>query len=354
MNFEIGSDDFEIMKQVFEENNPELAENEEAIRGHIVELDEDIQKHLDEKPDGFDSAVTILWQGRNFFARYLGDEETSLPEMEQVTDELPNPIEQKHVAVFAGGGDGPFRRSVRQVLGMYDETLRIEFYHTIQDVLEALESGAICGVVAIHMSAEARIESHLRHDLKNMPGWNYDKAEKVVFPPCIDFPPPMELPLVLTTILEMQKGEYQVQPEGKFNLNSELSSLIAHMHTPKRNVVIALIDDRPQEIEGMTQILEAWPRIECIPIIQKAERSHEVDAPIDIWLLDEDMPHKKGSDIARELQASGFSGLLVSATAGSKPDFANLHFGNKNSIRKDRSVAEEFIRFINQLLMEVS
>jgi len=341
---------FEVMKKAFEENNPELAGNLKKIREEIAQADADLKILLDEKSENFKVAISLLWQFRNFLAKYIGDEEVKPPVFEREEEEV-NPLLLKHVAIYVDGG-GTLKVAFRQVLNLCKDTIRIEFYDSIRDIIEAQLSGKLCGIIGIHLNKDADIQRHIRHDLKNMSEWNYEKAEAAMLPSCADFFPPHALGDILETISKMQKGEYLIKSE-EFNLGMELSSLIGKMQIPCSETTIAIVDDRREEIEGMVKILQSWPRVNCIPVIQ--ETSDLPNISPDIWLLDEDMPEpaKRGSEYARELRIARSQALIASTTGGQKPKTIDLHFSGKTSVTKSRSSAEDFIRFINKLLSTI-
>jgi DNA-binding NarL/FixJ family response regulator len=357
MKVELTPSNFEVMKKVFEEQNPQLAGNPDAIRERIADFDEDIQKNIERQSPGFEGAVSILWQGRNFLARYIGDEETPAPDVNfgDEEEEEVKSLLSKYVVIYVSHS-GPFNHSIQKVLSMHEDTLRMKFYGSIQEVIDAMIAGDVCGIIGVQLNKEADIERHIRHDLKNMPDWDYEKANEAILPPCADFVPPHQLVDILKAIYEMQEGKYNIQEDQEFDLNDELSSLVSRMEYPSQETKIAIVDDQPNEIRGMVQILEAWPKVSCISVIQKEERFEHSEINPDVWLLDEDMPTpaKRGSEYAQDIRCSGSSALIASTTGGEKPKLIDFHFCDKVSIRKKRSSAEGFIRFINKLLLKIS
>lgn len=339
--------DFEAMERIFIEQNPELAENATKIRDEIDSFDKDIKALMESKEEGFEAAVLILCQGRNFFARYIGDEEMEIPEFKK--EEEVNPLLEKHVAIYIDSKDGVLQKCFQKVLGMSSD-LRIEFYDSVKGVIESLLTGKLCGIIGIQMNKEANIERYVRHDLKNREGWGYEKAEAMVLPPCVDLIPPHQLTEILGAIHQMQEGKYF--QEEDFYFEDELSDLIGQMQIPNREIQIVIVDDRPEEVQGMTTLLNVWPKVKCEVVIQNQPNLPTLSPSI--WLLDEDMPApaRKGSEYAKELEAT--EALLASTTGGSKPDFTNYHFGGKVGIRKNRSDALGFIKFINKILIDIT
>jgi len=347
-------EDFEMVKGVFEENNPQLASDPDAIRREMESLDKEMQRILSERPEEFAVAVHILWQGRNFLTIYVGEEEIPLPDEVQEAIEprkVIDPLVSKHVAVYAGP-DSPFPRAVAKFFDLWDSVLRFQCYPDIKSLLDDLIAGKVCGVIGFHSSSGASIESSIRHDLKYFPGFDYETAKAFGLPPCADFShteAAISMIKSIEVVAQMQEGKYRPKELEEFSLAEEMPSLVQHMYALERGCVVFVVDDQEEEMAGMVEVLRSWPLIRCSPILQKDTTIPPLPMA-SVVLLDEDMP-VKGSEIAKHV---GQSILVASTTSGEKPNFTPWHFGSKGRIVKERAVAEAFVRFMNDLLSRLS
>jgi hypothetical protein len=60
--------------------------------------------------------------------------------------------------------------------------LRCLFFSGTRGLLEAVTEGKVCGVLALHVRNGGMVEDLLRHDLKHLPGYEYEDAS-YAFPP---------------------------------------------------------------------------------------------------------------------------------------------------------------------------
>lgn len=343
---------FEMMKGVFERNNPELAADRTKMGEKLTELHVEIEKLTDERPEEWEAAVKILLQGRNFFARYLGEAEMEINFAEPVP-EVPE-IERKHVAVYVAGGGGdmnPLYLAVRKVLGLFKDALRHECYDSMEELIVALQRGEVCGIVALQLDCSASILSHIRHDLKNRPGWNYDRAQSFVLPPSADFSPLHDLIKVVETIKAMQDGKSRVSdPEGPLDPEN-LAALVSHMRVPSRQMAVSIVDDEAGMITGLVKVLEAWPNLKVRAHIHQGELPSDLDAQSDLLLLDEAMSRLTGTQFYKHLRdMGGFKGIAASISGGEKPGFTQWHFGGKALVDKHAKFARDFVEFMNRLI----
>ena len=351
---------FDLLRKTFTENNPKLANDPKAIEKEMNGLEKNILGLLKEKPEDFESAILILIQGLNFLARFSGVSEFLTPDFEKAEEEIaPSPpIESKHNAVFVADKEsGPFYLSLAKVFEttINPDALRYKFYTDAKKLLKNIIEGSVCGVVAFQLNAHSSVEGHLRHDLKYMPGFNYESAKKYVFPVCLDFAPPHQVFEIVGIMAKLQDGSYQPAKQvDDFSLSDALSNLVAHMYIPAQKIKILVVDDIPKEVAGMEVILDAWPNLERSTVIQLSEREMpDVPDNTDILLLDEGMKIT-GTQVATHLQQnSKFSGLVASTTGGDKPNYTRWHFDAKNSVAKKYSTAKEFVLFVNSLLQTI-
>lgn len=348
------AEEFQMLKKSFEGNNPQLASNLQAMREKIVEFDRDVAQLLRDRPEGFEPAIAILLQGRNFLARYIGEAEVPFPGIEEkVLESEPDPIREKHVALFVRSVDY-FLKTVRHVLNTLDlDKQAYREYIGTNDLLNAILSGQVGGIISLNMRREESIESHLRHDLKNMPDFDYRSAQKYALPPCVDIYPPHPLGVILKTIHEFREGTYQPPEQESFSLDQFLPYLVPHLYVPQRKVTVKVVDDEEWAMEGMVGILKVWPNLRVIPEVYWGGGVFVFDDD-DIVLLDEAMGKITGTQVAKELQKDPeFRGLIASTTSGEKPAYTRWHFQAKGRITKNKQAAQEFVRFMNSLLRQV-
>lgn len=206
------------------------------------------------------------------------------------------------------------------------------------------------------MERQASIEGYVRHDLKNRSGWDYDRANKFVLPPCQDFFLPHQLIEIVETLRQMQSSEFATVEGEEFDLEKALPALVAQMRilSPDCAFRIVVIDDTLSEVEGILQILGPWLNLDSFYI--NPEDGLDVgivSRECEVVLLDEAMGKElTGTQVRDELIRHGFKGVITSITGGEKPDWASEHFQGKISILKSREAAEEFVRFMNKLIRQ--
>jgi len=355
-------EEFELIRKTFVENNPVLAHDLEAIKERMSEFQEDILEFAENRPDGFKDASIILLQGLNFLARYLSKigetkAEFLLPdfgtEEEKEENIISSAITGKHCAIFVTSKKtSSFYRSLLRAFSVCvdSNTLRYRFYADARELLKDITKGLVYGVVAFQLNSSYSIEGHLRHDLGHMSEFNHDSAQKYVFPPCLDFTPPHQLPEIFNTMAQLQNGErHPAKQAENFSLKDALPDLVAHMYAPTKRVKVVIVDDILEEMKGMKTILDAWPNIGCFIMLQDSDLIQRPSPDTDILLLDEGMKIT-GTQIAKHLQHWKFPGLIASTTSGMKPNFTPWHFSAKGQITKNYKMAWEFVFFMNSLL----
>jgi hypothetical protein len=351
-------DDFGLLKRTFEGGNPALANNLGEIRKTIAEFDSDMQQLMADKPDYWQTAITILWQGRNFLALYAGEQPISLPfeqqEVESVTNQYPSALSAKHVAVYAASK--VFAPAAKQALSLYTP-LRFCMYTSSKELIEAILAGEVCGVVALQVGQleASSIEATIRHDLKNLPGWDYGKAKTLLLPYCVNLSVNSSSVLVEAwqIIVMMQEGRYRPPAKSEeYSLDEELRTLLSHMQQPSRSILVTVIDDTPEEVAGIVAILNKWPNLN-VQIVYHQHGMPSVTANTSILLLDENLADSlTGEQVVKHLRGNGFDGLIASTSGGGKPAHAQWHFGRKAEVTKDSSAALQFVCFINALLQK--
>ena len=349
------NEEFEFLKQTFESGNSKLANDFDLIRSEIKKLDGDMAEILAD--DSIElkeqkACVFIFLQGRNFLARYVGDSEKDILEFQtEVEQEEINHLEDKHVAIFVYD-DKVFSASVKKCFELPDK-MRFEFYHEMSNLIDKILEGKICGVIAFHLRKEGSVEGVLRHDLKNRPGFGFEKSKSFLMPPCLDLHPPYNLIQSWEAVCKMQRGEYLLKKSENFSLDEKLSALSVYMFTPREEIDVLIIDDTENEITGILQILKAWHNINVTYLLPQ-EIPEKLFLSVQVFLLDEVMGSLTGTEVAKNLFDQGCTGsIMVSITGGNRPDWTSLHFGNKMRVSTQLDSALEFIRFMNQIFSKI-
>lgn len=343
--------DFQLIKEVFDQKDASKR-TPQWLRVEIATLDESIAENLEKREESWKDAILILLQGRNFLARYIGDQERPIPaecyEGEVKEVQVPNPLKDKHVAIYSSM---PLvgLALIQALTVNLPPTARFKVYDKLADLLKAILFGQVCGVIALHGRRPSSILGTFRHDLKNLPGQTYESAQHFLFPPCIDLPLPHNLLQIIRLISELEQGIY-LSEAGAFDLATALPSLGVHMLVPEKHRSIIIVDDEPNMAAGMKRILEVWPTI-SVQYIQQTKGIPDIPLDADIILLDEMMANGlKGKEVVEWLRSKKFAGKVVSTTGGPKPDHVKHHFQQKGVIETSRQAAEAFVTFMNGLL----
>ncbi len=350
-DWRLSDEEFQAIKEAFDRKDPS-ARTTEWIRAEIANLDREIERILPERQETWREAILILLQGRNFLARYIGEQERLIPEEcyeggEQEAP-APDPIEGKHVALYS-----PMPRVVAalvQSLGVSNNPApRYRGYERISNLLQAIFSGQVCGVIALHGRESHSALGTLRHDMKNLRGQDYAAAQRYLFPPCIDLAAPHNLIEIIHLIWELQNGTYQAETRH-FDLAGALPILGVHMLLPKRNLLVAIVDDEPTMMDGMKRILDVWPGVSVEAVLQE-KGMPVIPLHANVILLDEMMAEgMTGTTVYEWLESRRFQGIIASTTGGSRPPYVRHHFQQKGIVATNRQAAEAFVRFMNGLL----
>ncbi|MDZ7611318.1 MAG: hypothetical protein U5L10_00990 [Candidatus Moranbacteria bacterium] len=349
---------FESLREVFQQNNPRLAGDRLGCERQIKKFDDEINKLLEEKEEGFEGGVNILLQGRNLIARHIGAEEVEMPEFSLPSTEksfYESAIGDKHVAVFVPGRkEGEFfALAIDKALSLFDRHIQFVCYTDVKCLIDQILASEICGVVAFHLERRGDVEAYIRHEIKNLPGWNSSKAEKYFLPPCKDYFPVHPLGKILQEMISMQSGFFQ---EGEqFELDKAMKSLVSHMYIPQNDPIVLLVDDRQNEVDGLIRILKAWPAIGLEIIIGSICNVDQVALPekeFDILLLDEGIGQISGTELVEDFfnQKPNFPGIICSISGGDKPGFTQYHFQSKLQVKKGFEQALGFVKFMNGVL----
>lgn len=351
----MSDEDFEFCKQVIEQSQSSYAKDPQAMKAAIESFERDIADLLASKEEGWREAVIILAQGRNFFAKSLG-----LPQKAFLEDP------DARVALFVRSGES-LTRALQQVLGFYKQDLRFEIYSDMRKVLEGIVAGSFCGVIGIdHGARNGWLEGQIRHDLKNMEGWNAEKAASAKLPLMAEFGMGFLLSELICMMREMQSGasvplECWIVSEDGFSLSNFVESLVGWALIPKLDTHVVVLDDDPEAVKGILFLLEKWPNVihehilysDLFSLDEFLAKIEAVGSDRVIVLLDESMGATTGTAVAKALESRHFGGITASITGGAKPRFAKHHFWEKKSIASQRGAAVGFVQFMNQLIREL-
>lgn len=346
-------EEFEQMRAFLVVSRPDFA-NPEKVRAEIKKLDDYIANEIltqvgKEDPEQLSIATNITLQGRNLLARLIGELERPMPDIQEFTA-VPEPITLRHVAVYSVSDSCEVLQHVLTTI--QEKDVRYKVYKNMSALIDAILNHEICGIVSISITSRhlTRIESLIRHELKNREGWTRDKADQLVLPPCIDATDILYLVHYIHSLLAGNVSAIGTT----FNLIEVIPWLVAKMFVPPAECDVIIIDDKPDEVAGIETILAAWPRLKPIKIIcSGASRdllSHIRLRGYGIVLLDEDMGDTKGSVLANQLRESNPRVIIASITGGNCPSYTRDHFQAKTYVEKDSFAAVGFVRFMNAIL----
>jgi hypothetical protein len=349
---------YESVVAIFRKENPELCNDPERLQGEIDKLDILIDNLVKTKPETWEISVNIALQGRNPWAIILGVEKRYVDcdgAKSSLITGTKNPIPaDKFVAIVCN--EELVLRAINQVTPIFlDDTISYQVM-TYNSCVEAISQNLVAGVVGFgnHTFTTDSIESSIRHDLKNLSGWNRELADAVLLPPLFgaisyDLPPAMEV------VIQMANGTYdssEVKAE-KIKFADYNSSFLARMKVPKRKVYILIVDDTPMDVIGILNILSIWPNVHINAVEDNFQNPFPVSVPWDILLLDHDLGSKNynGNDLLNDMTQFGFDGKCISITGGQAVSYTQNHFGKKFAVSQGYlSPCQEFIALINQVL----
>lgn len=340
---------------ILKEQNPDLFNDPDEMLRRMEEFEANAAQ--EEEP----VAKSLYLQGRNLLACALGRELLPEPDISaQAEEAAAGPaIPEQTVAIKVNSE--MYARAMEQSLAVMTD-LRIKTYFDNRELIQDLLAGKICGIISVG-AKDSRADGIIKHDLKNMPGWDVAKANAFPLPPVMDMYQPVLLVRILELASKMHKGEFFDREEEKFDLEDHLAELRSTMLAPKGSLSVMVVDDMPDEVAGIVRLLEVWPGelvlgTACIGQADIADSDEQalvvgVERP-DIVLLDEIIGNIKGSDVAKGLLTRGFTGTLASITGGECPEFTSHYFNAKTHIQTSRQAAEGFISFMNNLVDQVS
>jgi len=303
-------------------------------------------------------AKSIYLQGRNILACALGKELLPEPDIDTQTGEsAPEPTLPDQIVAIKVNSE-LYAGAMKQSLAVVTD-LRIETYFDNRSLVQDLLAGKICGIISVS-SKGSSADSVIRHDLKNMPGWDVAKANSFPLPPVVDIQQPVLLVNVLQLAAKMHQGEFFDQQEEEFDLEDHLAELRSTMLAPQGELTVMVVDDMPDEVAGILRLLSIWPGDLVVHEVVGQSYADAVsissavfDRKPAIVLLDEAIGDLKGSDVATALGACGFEGIFASITGGECPEFTSHYFNAKTNIRTSRQAAERFISLMNRLIDQV-
>jgi hypothetical protein len=334
----------------------------------IEAFDRDIENYLEDLNKDTVLAVNILMQGRNFAARLLGLEQRRAPrEVVKMLRSITG--EQAPVAIYCH--NSTIFLTIKQVMEALKETLEAlgkvsyVFCDDLDELADAALHGEISGIISVNLDSRGKLESSIRHDLKNRDGWDYQKAEAVELPPCRDLHAgPQILAKLMFTIQDMHElpAEQMRDPNmtaDAFDLKEAIGNGIhkfRNMAALPATLTVAVCDDQPPEVEGLMVILRAWPDVEVHLHDSKDFKDDKelglMTSKCDIVLLDENMGHITGRMMSEYYHQLGSTSPVVASISGGIVPWTKKHFKDKCKVMKVRVVALEFMHFMDHLLEE--
>ncbi|MFZ6015059.1 MAG: hypothetical protein ACOYUZ_01755 [Patescibacteria group bacterium] len=379
----ISEEDFEVLKEIYLRTH-DIDLDEDLLRRDLEGLQEDMGRCLADLNQQNAQAYLIYLQGCNFLFRLL-DEEQIEPDA-AVLKLIPQyAYLTKYVAIYHPSAQGSHTNVVLNTLDHVLRTLDQRGYKTygnMQDLLGGLLTREISLVAGIYLDQSADIERRIRHDLKNLSGWDYQKAEEFQLPRCVNLFAGGQLLAEILALLAETRREPEPEPknvvidmsleDADYDLRADLedsaSPLRKAMFEPVSEVSIAIVDDDEHAMEGMLQILSYWRNVsgQQFVITGKDMLGKLLEEPAflgnDIILLDEAMGDLTGTDVFNALKynpaiskaVNTKAKVFASTTGGSTPHWAEHHFSNKMHVAKSRQAALSFIEFINISLKQLS
>lgn len=237
------------------------------------------------------------------------------------------------------------------------------FKELVRDIADKLINREEIGQI-LNASSRDKLDGIIRHDLKNLPEISYEEAYSAEFS-YSECPNSQSVPEILAFIhnaVNSVLSSEKLEAEAEEPMPS-INELKSQMEVPSREVVIVIVDDTPQEIEGMEAILSRWENIVIRKVLVDFKMVKErLDSGImpsipdgDIVLLDEQMDRDKengvtGTNMFNEYLEDRKNTIVVSTTSGMKPDWASRHIERKRKIGSNKEETEAFIAQINSLL----
>jgi hypothetical protein len=349
---------YESVVAIFRKENPELCNDPERLQGEIDKLDILIDNLVKTKPETWEISVNIALQGRNPWAIILGVEKRYVDcdgAKSSLITGTKNPIPaDKFVAIVCN--EELVSRAINQVTPIFlDDNISYQVM-TYNSCVEAISQNLVAGVVGFgnHTFTTDSLESSIRHDLKNVSGWNRKLADAVLLPPlfgAISY----ELAPAMEAVIQMANGTYHssIVKDEKIKFADYKSSFLARMKIPDRKVYILIVDDTPMDVVGILDILNIWPNIHINAVEDSFQNLFPVSFAWDILLLDHDLGSKNynGYHFHSDITQFGFNGKCISITGGQAVSYAHYHFGKKFAISQGYlGPCQDFISLINQVL----
>jgi hypothetical protein len=364
----ISDSEFDQMKAAFVKGNNGLPPTEE-MQLRIETFDRDIDTYVES--EDFDhykaEAVHILLQGRNFAARLLGLEQRSAPPKvvkmfrSIMCEPAPVAIYCHNPVVF---------RTIKQVLESLKEVMEslgkvsYVFYNDLNELITAVLLDDVRGIIAVNLDSHGRLESSIRHDLKNREGWDYARAEAAELPPIRDLQAGAQLLMqIIFTIQDMYElpAEQMRDPEmtaDAFDLKAAIGEDIRKFRNMAKSPIttfVAVCDDNPDEVEGLLLILRAWPDLEVkfydARDFTSATEMALMSSKHDIILVDEQMGLFTGRELVEQYQIMSTTPVIASISGG-EVSWTNKHFPDKVRVMRNKVAALEFMHFMDHRIEE--
>lgn len=135
-------------------------------------------------------------------------------------------------------------------------------------------------------------------------------------------------------------------------------SFVDRMKKPDKLKNLVLVDDREDQVRGMLEFLDDWPRMKIHSLvgIPKGDANDLAEQILalkpDLVLLDESIGSVKGTEVAFILKDKQCPAVLASISWGNEwdPPYTKFHLGDKPQVGRDPKVDENFVDFMNELI----
>lgn len=353
---QISDDQFEEIGDAFLKVNGKI--DQEKILRDIAGLDNEIEQQMQNLDEERAMAICILLQGRNILSLVLGQEQARAP---KGVAKLLSQAGHVDLPIAIYCPEPVLARAVDCVL----KNMEMGGYAIIDNMQELLDlalSDELSGVIGVSSSKYGDVLASMRHDLKHLDGWDYEKAQTAKLPPCRNWIAGQStfLPVIFNELRSNSSENHSASdPQTEnFDLRAAVKDGIDRLwpaKTPAKPLTVAVCDDNQPEVEGLLVILDAWPGVVVSYFdAESCDDAHDLAAVVslhDIVLLDENMGKITGSEVARQLTGkAGIKCQIASISGGPTPAWAKSHFPNKNSVMFDKDLAMEFVRFMESLM----
>lgn len=323
--------------------------DKEKILDQIIEIDERISglvTILKEDPgEGRKIVLTIklLLDTRNVFAKKIGEAELTVDYF--TNEELPGTaVESRTVAIFIKTGvlgeEDYLYSNFKLVLSPYISDLHITYYHSLDDLIDAIFKGKVMGILAIQPNEYLSLEATIRASLMTNYHFSRNAAGIHILPKIIDVKPPYDLEKVALSAKSLINDSLSFEKVQKTGPNTQdlywCKDLMITLLNP---VKVTVVDSQVERNEGILAILKFWPMLEVRFILYSGNGSGfpEIPKDTDILIINQSMA------VIQKIKKNGFSGIVISTAKKVESGFCGYHFNGAAEVNFDRRAMDSFI-----------